>query len=117
MSWRNKILPMFTHYTEQARNSQMAALAEENDLAEEEGFTCVPDDKRGHGWCKFHKDRTTVWSCSHGWARAVLDDTDSFTNHRYYHTLSQALRNEKPHARREGNRVVPIEVPDDAANL
>ena len=93
----------------------MAALAEENDLAEQHGFTCVPSEDRGGGWCKFTKDRTRIWYCQEGWARAVLDDTDTFTNQHYFHTLGQALRNENPHAKAVGNQVVQIGAADDSA--
>lgn len=99
MSWRETVEHFFTNWSEPHKSRMLAALAEENDMAEELGFTCEIDERRGHGWCKFKKDRDTVWEVARGWARATLDDQDRYQNHRYFHTLSQALKDEDPHGR------------------
>lgn len=97
MNWRAAVAPIFKNHSREAKNQQYAAIAEENDFAEDLGFKCTPDKNRGHGWCKFTKDNVTVWGCRDGWCRAELID-NKYENHHYFRTLSQALENDSPHA-------------------
>lgn len=65
---------------------------EENKLAELYGWSCVPDKKRGpEGWCSFKKYGERIWqSSSLKWVRAEFDGI-TYSNHRYYNTLEEAI--------------------------
>ncbi len=93
MSWRETVASIYEHWDASHRQKIMEALAQENDYAESLGFTCEIDDRRGGGWCKFVRDNVRVWECLHGWVRAECI-RDMYQQHRYFHTLGQALRDE-----------------------
>jgi hypothetical protein len=63
---------------------------EENKLAESYGFSCIKDDKRGHGWCKFGKDNLLVWRTNVCWVSATVA-FGFYCNHRHHKTLEEAL--------------------------
>jgi hypothetical protein len=75
---------------------------EENQLATSLGFVCEPDERRGHGLCKFNKGSWTIWQCVRNgrivWAAAKLiyGSTDrpevaNWTSHTYHAELKDAL--------------------------
>ena len=55
---------------------------EENLLAEEMGFACVGDAKRGGGgWCRFQIGNWHVWSLGDNWQVAKLDEDGRYRQH------------------------------------
>ena len=108
MNWRAAVAPIFKNYSADAKNQQYAAIAEENDFAEDLGFKCTPDNHRGFGWCRFQKDNIAVWQCREGWCRAELLN-NKYENHNYFRTLSQALQNDSPYAHLNENGCIIYE--------
>jgi len=64
----------------------------ERNLAEHLGWECVPDAKRGNGWCSFRKGDVHVWQGRY-WVRARLIG-DTYRFHQLHQRLSEALRDE-----------------------
>ena len=99
MSWRERTETFLANWPEPHKSRMISRLAEENDLAENLGWTCLPDDRRGFGYCSFFKGRDHVWECSRGWVRASKDDNDRYQSHHYFRTLDDALKSENAYAR------------------
>lgn len=64
---------------------------EEQVLARENGFECLPAIERGANWYSFKKGDLHVWIVREGWQTAYLIN-DRFTDHQIFKTLEEALK-------------------------
>ena len=102
--WRKTIEAHLPPEDTEQRRSLIGQIAEENDLADALGFACLPDERRGYGFCYFvqtrRRHRVVLWDTSEGWQRIYQQrGTDAKIRlRRYFCTLAQALRNENPRA-------------------
>lgn len=92
MKWHQAVAKYHANWTPEAKAKMMAALAKENDMAEEAGFDCIPCRRRGYGWCYFTRGKTTIHRAvsmnliMNGWRRSR--ELGSYT---LYSTLEDAL--------------------------
>ena len=110
MKWREQLNARIKHWPQKEQTKLLTEVGEENRIAELHGFTCQIDDRREIGKCLFQKGIVRVWLSPDGWCRAVAPGIiDMYVDHRYYHTLAQALIDEHPRAiRNEYGQLQPI---------
>ena len=105
--WRTDLESLMKNFHEQAKIDRRRAVEADNALAEELGYACHLDPRRGHGYCRFSKGNVEVWeTASNGrvwWmrAQAVPNRYSSlyFRNQTFFERKEDALRNENPYAR------------------
>ncbi len=100
--WFTACSKYLVNWSEPHKTNMVISLARENNMAEDLGFTCVPDAKRGTGYCSFEQGPVRVWECvlsGRGvyWARAKVVD-EHFTGQRYFCTLEDALHDRNCYA-------------------
>lgn len=98
MHWKKELEFLTSGWPDAVRRNTVAEIRENNDTAERLGFTCEFDDRLGYGRCMYINGNVRVWLSPDGWCRGVaLSVAGQYLQHKYYHTLSQALKDE--HAR------------------
>lgn len=107
--WLKVCEPYWANHSDNG-DAMRNAVARENDLAESLGFECEPDDRRGHGWCKFSResDRTEVWSAwkkfggvFYPWARGQRgEDGRMLVGTKYYDNFEDAIHDRNARLRR-----------------